>query len=183
MKNLLINISYWFIKIFNIFVYTLKKLTMQEYEYYVEYQFQTIDFQKEFLFPLFTLAETKNNANLISNKIIKELSTQFILNSVTPLKAGFNQLVKGHYREKYGLHIDRNKVVNLNIKTYQFNDFEPSPTLTFNENIYACIEQNFPNQKDIAKSIFEKKYPVRVLTDKTRGLSQFEDYLLINIGI
>lgn len=151
-------------------------------EYYVEYHFLATDSDNEYLFPVFLLAKTRKDANILSHKINLELCKQFIMSSVTPPKLNYNKLTNSYYKELYGTHISRNKIVDLNVVTYAFNDIVPDISLTFNENLETSAV-NAIDKKEVARKVDTKKFPVRVLKDHNDMLNQHEDYLVIRIGV
>ena len=151
-------------------------------EYYVEYHFQAKDSENEYLFPVFILGKTRRDVIVLSHKVQLELNQEFIMISVTPPKLNHNKLTNDYYKELYGTHVNRNKIVDLNVITYAFKDFDPDISLTFNENLEDAISTKYVDT-EVAEKIHSLKLPVRVLKDQTKGLNQHEDYLVIRIGV
>ena len=133
-------------------------------EYYLEYHFKAKDSDNEYLFPVFILAKERKDIIILSHKVQMELNQHFIMISVMPPKLNYSQLIKDYYRERYGTHVNRNKVVDMNIITYAFKDFDPDITLSFNENLDASVATKYV-AKEVATKIHSLKLPVRVLKD------------------
>ena len=101
---------------------------------------------------------------------------------VLPPKLSYNNFVEQYYTDRYGTHIKRNKIVHLNINTFQFIDYTAQHQLSFDENLFENAAQKL-TEKDLAAFVSQKRFPLRVLSDKTKPFDDFEEFYLINIGV
>jgi hypothetical protein len=133
--------------------------------YYVEYVFETKDKSRKYLFPIFITATTLDAANDLVKRTRIALSEHFNV-----LSNSFPRLLIPHFNSDYFKMIYDQAVTGrcarLNVREWVFNDFDPDPNLSFDQNLALMpYETNFDPTK-IANTISKKEFPIRVIKDE-----------------
>lgn len=145
-------------------------------KYYIEFDFES-KVGNRYWFPLIIIAENNIEAESVYNSIENAIKME---NKIIRMKKPV-LVIDGINSDLVDEYIKNNlqgKIVSVNLMTWQFNELEMLPELNFDEHIdYATFNGNL-SDKEIARTIAQNKFPIRLLIENDIKL---KDILVLNV--